>query len=142
MDGFWKTFFGRSSKPKDLSLVDYAENYLSVFAAATNQEQSLHAEHLYEVANDAAREVGEHDFYELIQSSNTEALITAAVYTRTKFEKITLQNKDYWLSAYALVHLMLLNNLKSMDSPRAKEIATNAAHLCSAEYARRQKSLR
>jgi hypothetical protein len=140
---FWDRWFGaRKQQPAPLTLVDYAENYLTVFELASHEEKTRHATKLFEAANDTARHVGASDFLSLIETADIQALGEAAVYSRQRFDEITTGAQGgYWLSAYALTHLMILNCVKSLeDAPKAKLAATNAAHLYSGEYARRELS--
>lgn len=125
-----------------LSLVDYAENYLTVFEVASHEEKTKHAVQLFDAANNTAQHVGAKDFLSLIDVSNIEELGKAAVYSRQRFDEIATPGQGrYWLATYALTHLMILNYLKSFeDTPHAKRTAENAAHLYAAEYARRKMS--
>jgi hypothetical protein len=139
---FWQRWFGaQKQRPASLTLADYAENYLRVFQVGSQEEKTRHAAKLFEAANDVARHVGAIDFVSLIESSNVVALGNAAVYSRERFDQIATPLGDYWSSAYALTHLMILNNVKSIeDSPRAKQTAENAAYLYAAECGRRRMS--
>ena len=140
MPRFWERWFGkRKQESKSFTLVDYAQNYLTVFEVATNEERTQHAAQLFDAANDTAKHVGSPDLFLLIKNSDVAALGEAAAYSWQRFETI-LQTKDgYWLSAFALTHLIILNYAKTLDNaPRAKQIAENAARLYSAEYARRR----
>lgn len=139
MSAFWKRWIGKTVRqPHSSTLLDYAENYLYVFAIGSDDEKSRHAAKLFEAANATARHVGAGDFFSLIKTSDIEALGQATIYSRRRFEEITTPDKGgYWSSAYGLTHLMLLNYVKSFeDEPRAKQVAENAAHLYSAEYAK------
>ena len=141
MPAFWERWLGGQKQPAaPMTLVDYAANYLVVFEVATQEEKTRHATELFEAANDTAREAGANDFLALMEDSRAQALAEAAVYSRRCFEEMgTAGQGRYWLSAYALTHLMVLNFMKSLeDTPRAKLTADNAAYLYSAEYARRK----
>jgi hypothetical protein len=140
MASIWKRLFGKKDQQiAGLTLLDYAENYLVVFVVATDAEKTRHAVQLFDAADKTAKHAGAIDFLSLIKSSDVVAMGKAAVYSREKFENINTLPRDYWLSAFALTHLMILNSVKSLeDTPRAKLVATNAAHLYSAEYARRK----
>ena len=124
------------------TLLDYAENYLVVFAAGDNDEKNRHARKLFEVANEVSSEVGVRDFLELINISNQDTLTRAAIYARTRFEAANVAPQEgYWLATYALAHLIVLNRGKVLeDYPRAKHVADHAVALYSAEHARRTKS--
>jgi len=141
MTAFWKRLFG-TQKQKDpaLSLVAYAENYLTVFEAGSKQEKSTHAVQLFEAANIIAQSVGAEDFLSLLESSDERALQQAGVYSRQRFDEIATPAPDrYWLATYALIHLMILNYGKYLeDAPRAKNAAEHAAFLYGAEYTRRE----
>jgi hypothetical protein len=138
MAAFWQRLFGaKGTGSVALTLLDYAENYLYVFEVASHEEKTRHATELFEAANATARHVGANDFIALIERADVQALGEAAAYSRKRFDEMTEAAQGrYWLSAYALTHLMILNSVKSFeDTPRAKLIATNAAHLFSAAYA-------
>jgi hypothetical protein len=141
MPAFWNRWFGkRKQDQQTFSLVDYAENYLSLLEIGTLDEKSQHAAKLVDAANDAARHVGAEDFLSLLEGADVSARQKAAAYARQRFDAITSPGPDrYWLAAYALTHLMILNHGKFLDdSSRAKQIATNAAHIYGAEYIRRE----
>jgi len=143
MPKFWKRWFGSQKQGRvPLSLVNHAENYLLVFQAGSTEEKNRHSTELFEAANRTGRHVGALDFLSLIELSDIEALGKAAIYSRQRFDRITTAAEGgYWLSAYALTHLMILNKLKSFeDTPDAKKVAQNAAHLYSAEFTRRAMS--
>jgi hypothetical protein len=143
MPTFWQRLFGsRKQESASLTLVEFAENYLTVFEIASGEEKTQHATKLFDAANETAQHSGAKDFLSLIETSDVVAIGEAAVYSRYRFDEITSTTKsDYWLSAYALTHLMILNHVRSLeDAPRAKLTAANAAHLYSAEYAQRQRS--
>lgn len=140
MPAFWKRLLGRQ-KEKDpaLSLVDYAENYLTVFESGSKQEKLTHAVQLFEAANTIAQSVGAEDFLSLLESSDERALQQAGLYSRQRFDEILTPDPDrYWLATYALTHLIILNYGKYLeDAPRAKQAAEHAAFLYGAEYTRR-----
>ena len=64
----------RLSRPKSPTLLDYAENYLVVFAAGDNDEKNRHGRKLFDVANEVSSEVGVRDFLDLINKSDEDTL--------------------------------------------------------------------
>ena len=132
----------RFFRTKSPTLLDYAENYLVVFAAGDNGEKNRHARKLFDVANEVSSEVGARDFLDLINRSDEDTLTRAAIYARTRFEAADVPPQEgYWLATYALAHLMVLNRGKVLeDHPRAKHVANHAVALYLAEHARRTKS--
>jgi len=139
MPAFWK-WFGRKKEDETFSLVDYAENYLSLFETGNQEEKSKHAAMLVGAADETARHAGADDFLSLLEDANVSAIQKAAAYSRQRFDEITSPGTDrYWLAAYALTHLIILNHGKHLDaSPRAKQTAINAAQLYGDEYMRRE----
>jgi len=133
MPFFWQRLFGAKKQTSTgLTLVNYAENFLFAFKASSNEEKTRLANKLYEAANDVARQAGCTDFVALLGAGDLPTR-RAAHYSRKRFDEMEVDVQDgYWLSAYAVTHLMILNNILLLeDRPRAKSIATSAAHLYS-----------
>jgi hypothetical protein len=139
--GFWKRLFGDRTIPQT-SLLDYAENYLLVFEVGSDDEKDRHGKRLLDAADATARHAGANDFVALLEKANIIACGQAAIFSAQRFDEIyttSSSQEGYWLSTYALTHLMVLNRMKSLeDTPRAKRVADNAAHLYSGAYAVRK----
>lgn len=141
MASIWKRLFRKTQNSTvSLMLLGYAENYLTVFEVGSQSEKTRHAEQLFDAANSTAQQVGARDFLSLIKSADVDRLARAAIYSRQSFDEMFARKEErYWSSTFAVTHFMILNSVKSLDdTPRARLVATNAAHLYAAEYARRQ----
>ena len=133
-----KKLHRRPSPLTSPTLLDYAENYLVVFAAGDNDEKiGMHESCLMLSMKLALRSVW--DLLELINKSDKDTLTRAAIYARTRFEAANVPSREgYWLATYALAHLIVLNRGKVLeDYPRAKHVAGHAVSLYLAEHARR-----
>src|SRR5262245_7894287 len=113
MPSFWQRLFGAKEQTSaGLTLIDYAANYLLVFEVGSNEEKTRHATKLYETANDVARQAGCTDFVALL-SAGDRPTRRAAHYSRKRFDEMA--HDEYRLSAYALTHLMILNNIMLLE---------------------------
>jgi hypothetical protein len=133
MPSFWQRLVGTKEQTSTgQTLVNYAESYLFAFKVGSDEEKARLATKLYEAANDVARRTGCTDF-EALLSAGDRPTRRAAHYSRKRFDEIEGDVQDECLlSAYAVTHLMILNNILLLeDRPRAKSIATSAAHLYS-----------
>lgn len=121
----------------------YGANYLSVFEVGTNDEKRRHAQELYDAANEVAQHTGYNNFVMLVEGNSPSAWSKALSYASNRwgeFEKAPPDDR-YWLSAFALVELMILNLVHSLnDDDDARSIADNAAYLYSAEYSYQMRS--
>ena len=125
----------------EISPLARAVNYLNVFYVATPEEKQRHIARLFDAANDAASSAGATDFHELINSSRVMSWAKALTMSRQKYDSIdtAIISEKYWLSAYAVVHLIILNTMGSFEpTDEAAKVARIGEMLYLAEHRYRQ----